>query len=166
MKKIRTAQVDRYRPGGGGDHRNVAMMAGLIVFGVCFGLSVVGFIAYQGMLHSDFFQITSINIDGCRRIAKKKVLDLSGVTVHANLLSLDLDEMQKRLEAEDWIAQVTIKRQWPNCLEILVKERKPVALVNLDTGLHFVDRDGVIFAAALPPDEIDFPVISGVKKDV
>ena len=162
MKKIRTAQLGQSRPRGGGEQRNVAMMAGLAVCGVCFSLVVVGFLVYQGMLRSDFFQITAISIEGCRRVPKSKVLDLSGIDIHANLLSLDVDEVQKRIEAQEWIAEAAVERRWPNRLEILVKERKPVALVNFSSGLCFVDREGVVIAQALPPEDIDFPVISGL----
>ena len=162
MKKIRTAPVGEYRSRSGQEPRNVAVLVGLIFFGVCLGVGVVGFFAYQGMLRSEFFQITSISIDGCRRVAKGKVLELSGVDIHANLLTLAMDEAQQRIENHEWIAAAAMERHWPNRLEIKITERKPVALVNLPKGLHFVDRKGVVFAAALPPEDIDFPVISGM----
>ena len=163
MKKIRTAHIDQYRPRSGGEHRNVALVALLMVLGVCLGLGAVGFFVYQGMVHSDFFQITEINIDGCRRVSKSKVLALSGVNIHSNLLGLNVDDVRKRLEGQAWIDKAMIDRQWPNRLEIVIKERKPEALINLASGLHFVDRNGVVIAPALPPEDIDFPVISGLK---
>lgn len=164
MKKIRTAQVGQYRPRGDEKRRNVAVLVGLILFGVCLGVGVVGFFVYQGMLRSDFFQITAISIEGCRRVSKSRVLELSGVDVHANLLTLDGDAARKRIEEDNWIAKAVIRRHWPNQLQISITERKPVALLNLASGLHFVDRKGVVFAAALPPEDIDFPVISGVAE--
>ncbi len=166
MKKIRTARVDRYRPHGDGEHRSVAVLVGLIVLGVVLALGLVGFIVYQGMLRSDFFQLTAIGIEGCRRVPKSKVLELSGVDIYANLLSLSVDEMRERIEAHEWIAAAAIERHWPNRLEVTITERKPAALVNRPDGFHFVDGKGVIFAAALPPEDMDFPVISGIAEDV
>lgn len=87
---------------------------------------------------------------------------MSGIDIHANLLTLAGNEVRKRIEADDWIAKAEIERHWPNRLEITIIERKPIALINQPAGLHFVDRKGVIFAAALPPEDVDFPVISGV----
>lgn len=165
MKKIRTARVGQYRPRVDEKRRNVAVLVGLILFGVCLGVGVVGFFIYQGMLRSDFFQITAIRIEGNRRVSKSKVLELSGVDVHANLLTLSAKDVRQRIEADDWVGKAVVERRWPNQLEITISERKPVALVNFPSGLHFVDRGGEIFAAALPPEDIDFPVISGVAED-
>lgn len=164
MKKIRTAPVGQNRSQGGGEHRNVVVLVGLILCGVCLGVGVVGFFAYQGMLRSDFFQITDISIDGCRRLSKSRVLELSGVDIHANLLTLGADEARGRIEADAWVAKAVIERHWPNQLEVKITERKPVAMINLSSGLHFVDRKGVVFAPALPPEDIDFPVISGLAE--
>ena len=165
MRKIRSAQGDQYRSRGGEERRNVAVWAGLVAVGVCLGVGMVGFFVYQGMLRSDFFQITAISINGCRRVAKSRVLELSGVDIRANLLTLAADDARERIEAHDWVAAAVIERHWPNRLEITIIERKPVALLNLASGLHFVDRKGIIFAAALPPEDIDFPVISGVAEN-
>ena len=43
---------------------------------------------------------------------------------------------------------------------ITVRERIPVALINLDKKLYYLDRNAVCFAPALPPEDMDFPVIS------
>jgi cell division protein FtsQ len=117
---------------------------------------------YKALRHSSFFQITGIKIEGCRRVAKEMVLELSGVDIHSNLLALDLQAVKARIQEHGWIEQVRVDRHWPNELVITIRERSPVALVNLAGGLHYLDRHGAIFADEPGPAELDFPVITGL----
>lgn len=162
MKSWRPTQAHRYRSGLRESRRQVMMVMTLVILGICLGVGVVGFFAYRGLARWDFFQITSIRIDGCRRISKEQVLAWSGVDIHTNLLAMDTDEVRRRLEEQGWVARAEVERQWPNLLRIRVVERKPLALVNLADGLRYADRRGDLFAAALPPEDMDFPVVSGV----
>jgi cell division protein FtsQ len=140
--------------------RNLAFLLGFVLLagGLLAGLGIG---TYKLLTYSDFFQITGIKIDGCRRTAKEEILKLSGVDIHTNLLSLDLGEVGARIEAHGWIEQVRVERRWPNGLVITIRERSPVALINLADGLHHLDRNGVIFAKVHPPADLDYPVITG-----
>jgi cell division protein FtsQ len=117
---------------------------------------------YKGLSNSSFFQITAIKIEGCRRTTKEIVLELSGVDIHSNLLALDLQAVKERLQEHGWIEQVRVDRHWPNELAITIRERIPVAMINLGDGLHYLDRHGVIFASVQAPADLDFPVITGL----
>lgn len=158
------------RYGSGRQSRNQGLRKKLAVLGVGFfllvaGLAGTGFIAYKALGRSDFFQITATSIQGCRRTTKGLILELSGVDVHSNLLALDTRRAKAGIEAHEWVESVEINRDWPNRLRIVVKERLPVAIVSLENGLFYLDRNGVAFAQALPPEDMDYPLITGLKKD-
>lgn len=141
----------------------IILVAGfLLLFAALVG---VGFLVYKGLGHSDFFQVTATNIQGCRRTTKNLILELSGVDVHSNMLALELGKVQKNIESHEWVESAEVKRVWPNMLSITVKERLPVAIVSLQDGLYYLDQRGVAFARALPPEEMDFPFITGLKKE-
>lgn len=123
----------------------------------------VGFLGYGGLTQSRLFRISAIEIDGCQKISEQEVLGLSGIDVHSNLVKLNVKQIKEGLERHDWIERVMISRQWPDRLTIAVKERTPAAVINLDDGLHYVDRNGKVFA---PVDEmagLDYPVITGAE---
>ncbi len=126
----------------------------------------LGFLGYKVLAQSDFFQIADIEIEGCNYLTKEDVLELSGVDIHSNLVGLDRQELINRLEAHDWIRKVSLDTKWSGRLTIMVEERKPVALVNVNGYLHYVDRGADIFATVGPGDETDFPVISGLDGTV
>ncbi len=140
------------------------LLLGFMVFGA--GLWGVGFLVYQGLGQSDFFQITAIKIKGCQRTTKSMVLEMSGVDIHSNLLALNIKRVKAQLEEYAWIERVDVERDWPDRLTITVKERTPVALVNRRDGLYYLDRRGVKFAKVQAMDDMDFPVITGLKQEV
>jgi len=129
------------------------------------GFALVGFVVYKILGRSDFFQITATSIQGCRQTTKNHVLEMSGVDVHTNLLALDIRKVKARIEAHEWVESAEIERDWPNRLIIVVKERLPVAIVSLDNGLFYLDQNGVAFAQVLPPEDMDYPVITGLKRE-
>ncbi|MBU0483526.1 MAG: FtsQ-type POTRA domain-containing protein [Proteobacteria bacterium] len=139
----------------------------LIVFmGFCLVAGAVwsiGFIVYRGLSKSDFFQVTAIKIQGSQRITKSIALELSGVDIHTNLLAMDGDIVEERLEKNEWIERAEVDRNWPNRITITLKERVPVAMINMDDGLHYLDRRGDVFAKVSSEDDIDFPVITGLE---
>ena len=103
-------------------------------------------------------------MEGNERLPKEVILSLSGVDIHANLLALDLEQVEKNILAHPWIDRVTLKREWPNRLLVRIHERRPVVLLNTREGLKYVDRRGKIFAAVTPGSELDFPVITGLEE--
>ncbi len=141
----------------------VILVAGFLLLLVA--LAGVAFLVYRGLGHSDFFQVTATNIQGCRRTTKNLILELSGVDVHSNMLALELGKVRKNIENHEWVESAEVRRVWPNMLSITVKERLPVAIVGLQDGLYYLDQHGVAFARALPPEEMDFPFITGLKKE-
>lgn len=132
----------------------------LLVGGVVWGTTylVLGWLG-----QTDFFQVTSIKIAGCKHVRKEVVLRLSGVSIHSNLLDLDTKGIKGRIESEPWIDSVKLVRQWPNQLRIVVKERHPIALLNTERGIYFLDRHGEPFAPLSIDADLDYPVLTGME---
>ena len=119
---------------------------------------------YRVLCGCNFFQITSLTIEGSRMTDKEEITDLSGIDIHSNLLAIDVDQVRTLLEGHPWIAAAEVVRDWPNSLLIQVQEKKPAALLNRETELLYLDSKGRIIAAAPPAHELDFPVITGLEK--
>ncbi len=120
------------------------------------------FLLKNWLYKSSFFQITEIKINGCKVVSKAMALKLSGVDIYSNLLALDSKEVKRNIENDVWIDSAILKRHWPSKLEITIKERKPVALLNTSQGLYYLDRHAVAFAKASTVADRDFPMITGV----
>ena len=133
-----------------------------IAFAVIIAGGIIGIIAYQGLSRSVFFQVEEVDIKGCVRTTPNEIFSWSGLDVKTNLWAVRIGRIRKKLESQNWIATAEVKRNWPNKLAIVVRERKPIALLSLKSGLYYVDRGGVVFAEVLPVDDRDFPVITGL----
>ncbi|MGV1098075.1 cell division protein FtsQ/DivIB [Thiovibrio sp. JS02] len=167
LQKKKTIQqrygLKKKQPSLGLRKKLAILAAGFLL--VCAAMGAGVFVVYKGLGRSDFFQITATNIQGCRRTTKNLILELSGVDVHSNLLALDVRKVKSNIETHEWVESVEIERDWPNTLNITVKERVPVAIVSLGKELFYLDQYGVDFAQVLPPEDMDFPVITGMKKE-
>jgi cell division protein FtsQ len=136
-----------------------------ISFAILIAGGIIVFIAYQGLSRSVFFQVEKVDIKGCVRTTPNEIFSWSGLDVKTNLWAVRIGRIRKNLESQDWIVTAEVKRNWPNKLAIVVRERKPIAQVSQKSGLYYVDRQGVVFAPVLPVDDRDYPVITGVEID-
>lgn len=127
------------------------------------GVGVMAFAAYKGLCRADFFQVTSIRIKDNHHLTKAEVFELSGVDIRTNLLAMSVLKSEKKISSHPWVKNVRIIREWPNTINITIKERTPAALINLETGLHYIDREGTIFAPVQALEDIDLPVITGLE---
>jgi len=164
-KQRKVKKRRRPKKGGSSEGRTkaVVLLAGLFFTIVILGTG--GFGVYKALEKSDFFQVTSLKIEGCSRTSKKLILDLSGIDIHANLLAVNVNKVRARISSHEWVESVNVERKWPNRLVIEVTERVPVAILNLPKGLYYLDRHGVAFAKVIPPEDMDYPVITGLKSD-
>ncbi|MBU0673623.1 MAG: FtsQ-type POTRA domain-containing protein [Proteobacteria bacterium] len=156
----------RWQGRRGGDDRGKVWRRGLVML-VGGGLAVLaliggGVLMYQGLSRAPFFRIVDVGINGNKRIDFQSLRLLSGVDIHSNLIAIDPDQVKARLESHPWVEKAQVKRDWPDRLDITVEERNPVALINKADGLHYIDRQGTVFAPAGDRDDLDFPVISGI----
>jgi cell division protein FtsQ len=139
-------------------------LAFLILAALPVGL-VVG---YHQLLTCSWFCIKDINnieIVGNRRLSRDLLLRQARLAPGANLLAINLGQMERFLTAHPWIAKVDVSRIWPHSLRIRIQERDPVALVQIGEELCYVDRQGMLFKPLSPGDPHNFPVITGLGVD-
>lgn len=85
----------------------------------------------------------------------------------SSLFELDLSAIRTQLMAVPWVAQVSLRRSWPDGLQVSITEKK----VRAKWGKHgFISDEGVIFTAPLTPAAVAFsaylPELMGNEDDV
>lgn len=76
----------------------------------------------------------------------------------AGFLGLDLQKLRETLEQEDWVYQVSIRRQWPKTLAVQVQEETPIARWGQGGVLN---HRGEIFNPGAVALDADLPLLSG-----
>jgi len=125
--------------------------------------------AAQLLLRSTVFRLTDIKVSGARIATQRQILDLAGLQQGGSLLQFDAKAAAARIESHPWVERAKIKTNWPSSLEITITEHQPFALVNLEEAkerrLYYINRSGHLFSEAGQVQELDFPVITGIRAD-
>ncbi len=94
---------------------------------------------------SSVFAVRAVEVEGTRLLSVQEVRDAAGVAPGTALASLDTDGVADRVRALPPVAGVTVSRDWPGEVRIVVQERAAVAAVRQDGRIHGMDGAGVLF---------------------
>jgi len=75
-------------------------------------------------------------------IDKTKLNDIILKSIDGGFFSLSIDKLKATLEQLAWIESVSIRRVWPDVLQITANEQQPVAVWN---GEQVINRYGEVF---------------------
>ena len=123
-------------------------------------LSIFCVWGYRALLSSPLLQVTRIQVSGCQRLNPQTVIQQAEIPADVNILSLDLNDVSRRLTSHPWIAATLISREIPDRIRIEIKERQPVALVK-GPQFYLMDAQGICFVRAAPGEHPGLPIITG-----
>jgi cell division protein FtsQ len=139
---------------------------------VCVGIAIVigasvgvAWGAKRYVTTSPRFAVKTVTVDGAQRILPQDVARAGGIVVGNNVFSLDLDEVQRKIEAEPWVASATVTRKLPGSVFVRVVEREAKALVLIEEKLYLVSHHGEIFKERGADDPIDLPLCTGIRSE-
>jgi cell division septal protein FtsQ len=127
----------------------------------CFLL--IGHWVYVHLLSDSYFRVREVEVEGGRKIPKETLRSLTVMEGMPNLFSVKLKEVVKRLESHPWIEQVRVRKVFPHKIVIQIKERKPMAIIQLEE-LYYVDTQGEIFTPVGDRDEYNYPYVTGLTR--
>ncbi len=108
----------------------------------------------------------ALEIRGLKNAARSQVSAVFQSDYGRSLYMLPIRERRLQLLGNPWIAEASVTRVWPNQIRVEVKEREPVAWVQI-TGPEqtqepaLIDTDGNILRLQ-QPGEFQLPVLRGV----
>ncbi|MFK5925520.1 MAG: FtsQ-type POTRA domain-containing protein [Desulfuromusa sp.] len=138
-------------------HRTLRI--GVTVFSAALFI-IGGFFVTQLLLVSDLFRVDQITVQGNGRLTEQQVEALSDIEIGINTFNLDLGLIGHKIEENPWVQEAQVQRIFPRQVVISLKERQPVAIINLGY-LYYLDDQGEIFKVLGADDNLDFPIITG-----
>lgn len=114
---------------------------------------------YRWITSHEFFRLEALTIQGGQRLDREEIMALGGLRPDANVLDVNIADVQRRIAASDWVESVSVTRVLPNGLTIVVKEREPFFLVRRDDHLCYADAGGRIIAAVSADKFISLPLL-------
>ncbi len=121
--------------------------------GVCAVFLVLALVIGSGygvvrwMNESPTFQLKQLVIQGdlhylTQSDIRNKLLSMGSL---GSFLDQNVSEVQQELATMPWISSVSVRKQWPDIIHVLIKERQPLAIWN---GQALVDEQGQVFNAS------------------
>jgi cell division septal protein FtsQ len=117
---------------------------------------------YARVMASPRLRVTNVQVRGGHFLSEGEVRELLGPAVGENILSLDIEDLKRRLRKSPWVADAAVQRSLPDTLRVEIDERAPVALAEIDM-LFLMDGDGTLIELYGPRTAaFDLPVVRGL----
>lgn len=114
---------------------------------------------------SDTFRVRTVSVSGNAHLSAEQVRRIAAVPSRATMFSLGAGAIEKRLLADAWIASATVNRDFPHGVVIVIKERKPLALVDAGgANLFLVAGDGYWLGSRSTEDTATLVSIRDIEK--
>ncbi|WP_022855696.1 cell division protein FtsQ/DivIB [Thermodesulfobacterium thermophilum] len=130
-------------------------------------LVLVGLVFYL-LYFTDLFVLKEIKVSPTKRVSKDEIIKLTGLKGGERFFAISLKDLRNQILTNKNIEEVTIVRHLPGTLELVIKEREPLAIIVKDNKGFLIDKKGVIMEGILPEDYFFYPVLelkSEVSKD-
>jgi cell division protein FtsQ len=130
--------------------RKLLMLA--LLFGLMLGV-------HNRLTRSDVLAIETVQIEGEFRYLSKQHLKENALPhVSGGFFSVNLERIRNRLLELPWVEDASIRRQWPNALNIRVMEKKPVAYWG---DKQLLSSKAVLFEPETADANMGLPKLSG-----
>jgi cell division protein FtsQ len=105
----------------------------------------------DGAANAAGMRIATVSLSGQRQVSREEIFAAAGVTDHSSLLFLDVAQARAKLEAIPWIAEATVRKLYPDRLQITITEREPFALWQREGKVSVIAADGTVLSATVEP---------------
>jgi len=107
------------------------------------------------------FPIRSIDVSGVKELSKDEILAASGMTPAGSLLFLDVAAVRASLKALPLVAEATVRKLYPDRVDIKIVEREPFALWQQDGAISVVSADGTVIDSLTERRYLKLPHVVG-----
>jgi cell division septal protein FtsQ len=108
----------------------------------------------------------NLHLSGVKWSSRAEILRVFQPDFNRSVYLLPLAERRNELLRMSWVQDASVRRIWPNELDVRIEERQPVAFLQIPFGemsrYALIDADGVILEQPARA-RFDLPVISGLN---
>ncbi len=123
--------------------------------------TLVGFAIYRHTQSDARFAVKAIEVTGAVHTPRGELDAVTSQYIGLNLFQIDIARVQNDMRSLPWVSRIEIEKKLPGTLRMRVVERIPVALVQQNRELNYVDEHGIAFARLTPAvGDPDLPLIN------
>ena len=126
-------------------------------------LGGAGWYAAQAMNDAETLRVTDIRVRGNQHLARGEVLALLVGLEGQHLLQTDLEVWRRQVLGSPWVEQAALRRVLPSTVEVVIRERTPMAIGRIRGDLYLVDEQGLVIDEYGPNyAQFDLPIVDGL----
>ncbi len=107
------------------------------------------------------FTVNKVFVANRKMLSKDKLLNALQLKLGQPILFYDMTAAKKRVERLGWVKHVSINRQLPDKIYIVIKERKPIAVWQHDNIFTLIDNDGELIGNQISGYHPNLKIIIG-----
>lgn len=93
-----------------------------------FVLLIAALVIVDRLFQPVLFQVDTVRYHGYFERVSPEELDAAVLpVVSGNILTIDIDSVERAVESLPWVSHATITKHWPSTIEVSVNEHRPVA---------------------------------------
>lgn len=115
----------------------------------------------DGLANQAGFRIASVAVSGLKHVTREEVLAAAGVGEDTALLFLDVEQARAQLKRNPRIAEATVRKLYPDRLDITLEEREAFALWQVEGRVSVIAADGTVVSAQAEPQLALLPFVVG-----
>ena len=140
-----------------------SMSNGLILF----VLTLCAFFALRALVRSPAFPLRVIQISGdSRHVGYDDVAKALDGRLSGTFFTLDLDSVRGMFETIPWVRRAEVRRRWPDRIEIVIEEHRPLARWGSLADARLVNVNGELFSGRTTAELPVFGGPSGSEREV
>lgn len=157
-RAVRRKGKEKGAPAGRVRFRHVLPVAAAILAVALVGAA--GAAVYSWLGHSRIFSVQVIDVNPCDHVSRDEVSGILHGVSRGNIWTLSTPAIGRLLLDHPYVREVSVRKAFPDKLIVRVRERRPVAMINLDS-LYYVDERGEIFKRLTAYDPKGYPIVTG-----
>lgn len=107
------------------------------------------------------FAVDQIRVVGHHETSEIDVLEKLGLDGWTSLIGFDADKARERIAELPWVEVASVRKVYPDTLEVKIEERKPFAVWQRGNELFVVERDGRVIAPFAGGRHVALPLVVG-----
>jgi cell division protein FtsQ len=131
---------------------------------VCIALLISGW-GWRYMTSLNNLSLREIRVSGLHVMGKEELRRLAGVRWGENLLKIDVKRVCNNIKRDPWIADVAVKKVFPDKVDIKVEERKPIAAIDMGRYFYLMDIKGEVFLRLNDEEAKGYLIIKGLREE-
>lgn len=110
---------------------------------------------------SPVFNVKQIIVEGTNKISQEEIAILSHIQLDTNTFKMNKAGAIANIKNNTYVEEVTIVRELPSTVKIIIKEREPQYIIKVANGNAYIDSNGNVLEISAA--ELSLPILTNFK---